>query len=111
MGLFKNYQGRNNASNKRRLTVPPTLEIQETAFEGSYRRFQATVTPLPSDLDTFFNKEQRQAIKDLIKKQLESMSSVKVQTTAWVKFIKEEEEPAVLENDKAFNSKMESVHQ
>ena len=84
-------------------------ELQKIVSD-SYRRY--VTKSLSSHLDIFFNQKQRKVLKDMIKEQLESMNSsqsiLPVETILWVTFIKEEE-AAVKEFDKAFNSNIECV--
>ena len=57
------------------------------------------------DVDTFFNRIIGDLI-DLIKRVLTDLNSARVQTTTWIRFIKDDDRVEL-----AFNSRMTDVHQ
>ena len=67
------------------------------------------------DVDTFFNRI-RQNLIDLMNRELTDLGSVKVQTTAWIRFIEalEDDFGNIVGSDrfeKVFNSRMMEIHQ
>ena len=57
------------------------------------------------DVETFFNRIRGDLIK-LIKRELTVLNSARVQTTTWVRFMKDDDRVEL-----AFNSRMTDVHQ
>ena len=57
------------------------------------------------DVDTFFSRI-REGLIELIKRELTSLNSVRVQMTTWIRFVKDNDGVEL-----AFNSRMTSVHQ
>ena len=56
------------------------------------------------DIDTFFS-QIREGLIDLIKRELNNLNSVRVQTTTWIRFVKDDNQVEL-----AFNSRMTDVH-
>ena len=59
----------------------------EQAFNGAYRSYRVNGRPR-IDVDTFFNSI-RKGLIELIKRELKKQTSARIQTTAWIRFIKE----------------------
>ena len=60
------------------------------------------------DVDTFFNRIRTELI-ELIERELKTRSSARIQTTAWIRFIRDDEEGQE-RVELAFNSLMTSIH-
>ena len=56
------------------------------------------------DVDTFFSRI-RESLIDLIKRELTGLNSARIQTTTWIRFVKDDDRVEL-----AFNSRMMSVH-
>ena len=56
------------------------------------------------DVDTFFS-QITEGLIDLIKRELNNLNSVRVQTTTWIRFVKDDDRVEL-----AFNSRMTDVH-
>ena len=61
------------------------------------------------DVDTFFNRI-RKGLIELIKRELKTRTSARIQTTAWIRFVRDNEEGQE-RVESAFNSLMMSVYQ
>ena len=84
-----------------------SIELEQ-AFGGSYRSYRVNGRP-KTDVDMFFNRIRKELI-GLIKQELKTRTSARIQTTAWIRFIRDDEEGQ--ERVKlAFNSLMMSVYQ
>ena len=57
----------------------------EQAFGGSYRSYRVNGKP-KMDVDMFFNKIRKELI-ELIKRELNTRTSARIQTTAWIRLI------------------------
>ena len=77
----------------------------EQAFNGAYRSYRVNGRP-KIDVDTFFNRI-RKGLIELIKRELKTRTSARIQTTVWIRFVRDDEERVEL----AFNSLMTSVYQ
>ena len=75
----------------------------ERAFGGAYRSYRVNGRP-KMDVETFFSQIRRGLIK-LISEELENRNSARIQTTVWIRFVRNED---VI--DLAFNSLMTSVY-
>ena len=75
----------------------------EQAFGGAYRSYRVNSRP-KMDVDTFFNRIRGDLI-DLIKRELTDLNSARVQTTTWIRFIKDDDRVEL-----SFNSRMMDVH-
>ena len=65
------------------------------------------------DFDTFFSR-MREDLIELIKQELNSLNSARIQTTAWIRFVKGPTNPTCGDDDrveKAFKSRMTNVYQ
>ena len=80
----------------------------EQAFRGSYRGYRVNGRP-KIDVDTFFNRIRKELI-GLIKRELKTQTSARIQTTVWIRFIRDDEEGQE-RVELAFNSLMTSVYQ
>ena len=76
----------------------------EQAFRGSYRSYSVNGRP-KMDVDTFFNRI-RKGLIELIKRELKTRTSARIQMTRWIRFVRDEEEQV----DLAFNSLIMSVY-
>ena len=79
------------------------IELEQT-FGGSYRSYRANGRP-KMDVDTFFNRIMK-GLTELIKQELKTRTSARIQMTTWIKFIRDEEERVEL----ALNSLMMNVY-
>ena len=79
----------------------------EQAFGGSYRSYRVNGRP-EMDVDMFFNKI-RKGLIELIIRELKTRTSVRIQMTAWIRFIRDDEEGQE-RVELAFNSLMTSVY-
>ena len=79
----------------------------EQAFGGAYRSYRINGKPI-MDVDTFFNRIRKELI-DLIKRELKTQISARIQTTAWIRFVRDDEEGQE-RIELAFNSLMTSVY-
>ena len=79
----------------------------EQAFRGSYRSYRVNGRP-KMDVDMFFNRLKKGLI-ELIKQELKTRTSARIQTTVWIRFIRDDEAQERVEL--TFNSLMMSVYQ
>ena len=77
------------------------------AFGGAYRSYRVNGRP-KIDVDTFFNRIRKELIR-LIKRELKTRTSARIQTTAWIRFVRDDEEGQE-RAELAFNSLMTSVY-
>ena len=80
----------------------------EQAFNGAYRSYRVNGRP-KMDVDTFFNRI-RKGLIGLIKRELKTRTSTRIQTTAWIRFVRDDDEGQE-RVELAFNSLMTSVYQ
>ena len=108
MGLYNRVTG--SASNGMRIKEPkPFKPIElEQAFGGSYRSYTINGKP-KMDVDTFFNRIRKELI-EFIKRELKTRTSARSQTTAWIRFVRDDQEGQE-RVELAFNSLMMSVYQ
>ena len=87
MGLYNSVTG--SASNGTRIKEPkPFKPIElEQAFGGAYRSYRID-GKLKMDVDTFFNRIRKELI-ELIKRELKTRTSARIQTTAWIRFVRD----------------------
>ena len=90
MGLYNRVTG--SAGNGTRIKEPkPFKPIElEQAFGGAYRSYRINGKP-KMDVDTFFNRIRKELI-ELIKRELKTQTLARIQTTAWIRFICDDEE-------------------
>ena len=90
----------------------------EQAFGGPYRSYRVNGRP-KIDVDTFFNRIRKELI-GLIKQELKTRTSARIQTTAWIRFVRDgplrdpgeaHDEEGQERVELAFNSLMTSVYQ
>ena len=86
-------------------TEPEPIELEQ-AFNGAYRSYRINGRPR-MDVETFFHRIRGDLI-DLIKRELNDLNSARVQTTTWIRFIRDDEPQERVEL--AFNSLMTSVY-
>ena len=79
----------------------------EHAFGGSYRSYRVNRRP-EIDVDTFFNRIRKELI-ELIKRELKTQTSARIQMTVWIRFVRDDEEGQE-RVELAFNSLMTSVY-
>ena len=78
----------------------------EQAFGGAYRSYRINGKP-KTDVDTFFNRIRKELI-ELVKRELRTRTSARIQTTAWIRFVRNDDTQKRVEL--AFNSLMTSVY-
>ena len=117
MGLYNRVTG--STGNETRIKEPkPFKPIElEQAFGGAYRSYRVNGRP-KIDVDTFFDRIRKRLI-ELIERELKTRTSARIQTTAWIRFIRDIS-PRVLDEahdeegqervELAFNSLMTSVY-
>ena len=107
MGLHNRVTG--SAGNGTRIKEPkPFKPIElEQAFGGAYRSYKINRKP-KMDVDTFFNRIRKELI-ELIKRELKTRTSARIQTTAWIRFVRDDEESQE-RVELAFISLMTSVY-
>ena len=107
MGLYNRVTG--STGNETRIKGPePFKPIElEQAFGGAYRSYRVNGRP-KIDVDMFFNRIRKELIR-LIKQELKTRTSARIQTTAWIKFVCNDEESKE-RVELAFNSLMTSVY-
>ena len=117
MGLYNRVAG--SAGNETRIKEPkPFKPIElEQAFEGAYRSYRVNGKP-KMDVDTFFNRIRKELI-ELIQRELKTRTSARIQTTAWIRFVRDgppsgpgeaHDEQGQETIELAFNSLMTSVY-
>ena len=117
MGLYNRVTG--SAGNETRIKGrEPFKPIElEQAFRGAYRSYRVNGRP-KIDVDTFF-KRIRKGLIELIKRELKTQTSARIQTTAWIRFIRDgpprglgkaHDEEGQERVELAFNSLMTSVY-
>ena len=87
MGLYNRVTG--SAGNETIIKEPKPLKpIElEQAFGGAYRSYRINGRP-KIDVDTFFNRIGERLI-ELIERELKTRTSARIQTTAWITFIRD----------------------
>ena len=113
MGLYNRVTGSGNKTTEvQRSACPATAEPKpfkpiEREFGGSYRSYRINGR-LKMDVDMFFNGI-RKGLIGLIKRELKDLNSARVQTTTWIKFVREDEEGQE-RAELAFRSLMTNVY-
>ena len=107
MGLYNRVTC--STGNETRIKGPkPFKPIElEQAFGGAYRSYRVNGRP-KIDVDTFFNRIGKRLIK-LIERELKIRTLARIQTTAWIGFVMDDEEGQE-RVELAFNSLMMSVY-
>ena len=87
MGLYNRVTG--STGNEMKIEEPkPFKPIElEQAFGGAYRSYRINGRP-KIDVDTFFNRIGKRLI-ELIERELKTRTSARIQTTAWIRFIRD----------------------
>ena len=108
MGLYNRVTG--STGNETRIKEPkPFTPIElEQAFGGAYRSYRINGKP-KIDVDTFFNRIGKRLI-ELIERELKTRTSARIQMTAWIRFIRDDDEEGQERVELAFNSLMTSVY-
>ena len=98
-----------SAGNGMRIKEPrPFKPIElEQGFGGAYRTYRVNGKP-KMDVDTFFNRIRKELI-ELIKQELKTRTSARIQMTTWIRFVRDDEEGQE-RVELAFNSLMTSVY-
>ena len=106
MGLYNRVTG--SAGKETRIKEPKPFKPMELeqALGGSYRSYRVNGKP-KMDVDTFFNRIRKELI-ELIKRELKTQTSARIQMTAWIRFVRDDEEGQE-RVELAFNSLMTSV--
>ena len=108
MGFYNRVTGSGNHTqlkgSRSRETEP--IELGQ-ALNGTYRSHRINGRPR-MDVETFFHRVRGDLI-DLIKRELNDLNSARVQTTTWIRFIRDDEEGQE-RVEKAFNSFMMNVY-
>ena len=107
MGLYNKVTG--STGNETRIKEPKRFKPMELeqAFGGAYRSYRVN-GKLKIDVDTFFSRIRKELI-ELIKQELKTRTSARIQTTAWIRFVRDDEEDQE-RVELAFNSLMTSVY-
>ena len=107
MGLYNRVTG--STGNETRIKEPkPFKPIElEQAFGGAYRSYRVNGRS-KIDVDTFFSRIGKELI-ELIKQELKTRTSARIQMTAWIRFVRDDEDGQE-RVELAFNSLMTSVY-
>ena len=108
-----------STGNETRIKEPkPFKPIElEQAFGGAYRSYRINEKP-KMDVDTFFNRIRKELI-ELIKRELKTRTSARIQMTVWIRFVRDgpprgpgeaHDEEGQERVELAFNSLMTSVY-
>ena len=81
--------GTGNETRLKGLTPFKPIELEQ-AFGGAYRSYRVNGRP-KIDVDKFFNRI-RKGLIELIKRELNTRTSARIQTTAWIRFVRDDEE-------------------
>ena len=117
IGLYNRVTS--STGNETRIKEPkPFKPIElEQAFGGAYRSYRIYGRP-KKDVDTFFNRIGKKPI-ELIERELKTRTSARIQTTAWIRFVRDgsnrgpgeaHDEEGQERVELAFNSLMTSVY-
>ena len=94
MGLYNRVTGSTTAQTQLKGSQSAEPELfkpieLEQAFNGAYRSYRVNGRP-KIDVDTFFNRI-RKGLIELIKRELKTRTSARIQTTAWIRFVRDDE--------------------
>ena len=109
MGFYNRVTGNQTKRKVGGPRKPEPFNPIEQAFEGAYRSYRIDGRPR-MDVDTFFSRIRSELI-GLISRELTTLNSARVQTTTWIRFVKED--AVDLEDGRvelAFNSKTTSAN-
>ena len=86
-GLYSRVTG--STGNETRIKEPKPFKLVELeqAFGEAYRSYRINGKP-KMDVNTFFNRIRKELI-ELIKRELKTRTSARIQTTAWIRFIRD----------------------
>ena len=103
MGLYNTVTGNQTQPKIEEVRKPEPFNpiALEQAFDGAYKSYGVDGRPR-IDADTFFNRIRENSLA----RELTVINSVRVQTTTWIRFIKDNDRVEL-----AFNSRMTNVHQ
>ena len=108
MGLYNRVTG--SAANQTQWSTEPKpfkpIELEQ-AFNGAYRSYRVNGRP-KIDVESVFNRIRKRLI-ELIKRDLKTRTSARIQTTTWIRFVRDDEEGQE-RVELAFNSLMMSVY-
>ena len=112
MGLYNGVTGatanQTQLKGSRSAEPKPFNPIElEQAFNGAYRSYRVNGRP-KIDVDTFFTRIRKRLI-ELIKRELKTRTSARIQMTAWIRFVRDDKEGQE-RVELAFNSLMTSVY-
>ena len=87
MGLYNRVTG--STGNETRIKEPKLFKPIELdqAFGGAYRSYEVNGRP-KIDVDTFFDRIRKRLI-ELIERELKTRTSARIQTTAWIRFVRD----------------------
>ena len=107
MGLYNGVTG--SAGKETRIKEPkPFKPIElEQAFGGACRSYRVNGKP-KMDVDMFFSRIRKELI-ELFERELKTRTSARIQTTAWIRFVRDDEEGQE-RVELAFNSLVTSVY-
>ena len=117
IGLYNRVTG--STGNETRIKEPKPfkpMELEQT-FGGAYRSYRINGRP-KIDVDMFFNRIGKRLI-ELIERELKTRTSARIQTTAWIRFVRDRlprgpgeahDEEGQERVELAFNSLMTSVY-
>ena len=107
MGLYNRVTGSAGSETIIKESKPfKPIDLQQ-AFGGAYRSYRINGRP-KIDVDTFFNRIGKRLI-ELIERELKTRTSARIQTTGWIRFVRDDEEGQE-RVELAFNSLMTSVY-
>ena len=107
MGLYNKVTGSTGNETRIKESKPFKPIELEQAFRGAHRSYKINGRP-KIDVDTFFNRIGKRLI-ELIERELKTRTSARIQMTAWIRFIRDDEEGQE-RIELAFNSLMTSVY-
>ena len=107
MGLYNRVTGSTGNETIIKESKPSKPIELEQAFSGAYRSYRINGRP-KIDVDMFFNRTGKRLI-ELTERELKTQTSARIQTTAWIRFIRNDEEGQE-RVELAFNSLMTSVY-
>ena len=117
MGLYSRVTGSTGDETRIKELAPFKPIELEQAFGGAYISYRINGKP-KTDVDTFFNRIRKRLI-ELIKRELKTRTSARIQTTAWLRFVRDgpprgpgeaHDEEGQERVELAFNSLMMSVY-
>ena len=107
MGLYNRVTG-STGNETRMKELKPVKPIElEQAFGGAYSSCRVNGRP-KIDVDKFLNRIRKRLI-ELIKRELKTQTSARIQTTAWIRLVRDDKEGQE-RVELAFNSLMTSVY-